>query len=75
MPMGTLQIDMNKAYNRVCHKVLWSDLYEFGIRGKLLKAIISTYTNARDSIRIGEDITELFSLPNGLRQGSVLSPV
>ena len=36
----TLQIDMNKAYKRVCHKVLWSDLYEFGIRGKLLKAII-----------------------------------
>jgi hypothetical protein len=74
-PITTLQIDMNKAYNRVCHQVLWSDLYEFGIRGKLLKAIISTYSGAKDTIRIGDTITKLFSLPNGLRQGSVLSPV
>ena len=47
----------------------------FGIKGKLLKAIISTYTKAKDSIRIGESITEFFNLPNGLRQGSVLSPI
>ena len=71
----TLQIDMNKAYNRVSHKILWSDLYQFGIRGKLLKAIMSTYNKAMESIRIGAYKSDPFSLPNGLRQGSVLSPV
>ena len=74
-PIITLQIDMNKAYNRVCHEVLWTDLYEFGIRGHLLRAIVSTYESARESIKIGKWTSDPFTLPNGLRQGSVLSPV
>ena len=74
-PFITLQIDMNKAYNRVNHQVLWLDLYELGIRGHLLKSIMSTYKTARETIRIGCWDTDHFTLPNGLRQGSVLSPV
>ena len=74
-PFITLQIDMNKAYNRVNHQVLWLDLYELGIRGQLLKSIMSTYKTARESIRIGCWESDHFNLPNGLRQGSVLSPV
>ena len=71
----SLQIDMNKAYNRVCRDMLWADLYEYGVRGKLLKAIVSTYASAKEAIRIGGNTSDLFSLLNGLRQGSVLSPV
>jgi hypothetical protein len=74
-PFITLQIDMNKAYNRVNHQVLWLDLYELGIRGQLLQSIISTYKTARESIRIGCWDSDQSTLPNGLRQGSVLSPV
>ena len=74
-PFITLQIDMNKAYNRVNHQVLWLDLYELGIRGHLLQSIMSTYKTARESIRIGCWDSDQFTLPNGLRQGSVLSPV
>ena len=74
-PFITLQIDMNKAYNRVDHQVLWLDLYELGIRGHLLKSIMSTYKTAQESIRIGGKESSQFTLPNGLRQGSVLSPV
>ena len=71
----TLQIDMKKAYNRVCRDMLWADLYEYGVRGRLLKAIVSTYTSAKETIRIGGMTSATFTLPNGLRQGSVLSPV
>jgi hypothetical protein len=74
-PIITLQIDMNKAYNRVCRDMLWAELYEFGIRGRLLKAIVSTYKTAKEMVRIGGVTSSFFTLLNGLRQGSVLSPV
>jgi hypothetical protein len=74
-PIMTLQIDMNKAYNRVCRDILWADLYKYGIRGKLLKAVVSTYASAKESICIGGKTSTSFTLLNGLRQGSVLSPV
>ena len=74
-PFITLQIDMNKAYNRVCRDMLWADLFEYGVRGLLLKAIISSYKSAKESIRIGGITSAIFKLLNGLRQGSVLSPI
>ena len=36
---------------------------------------MSTYESARESIKIGKWTSDPFTLPNGLRQGSVLSPV
>ena len=74
-PIITLQIDMNKAYNRVCRDVLWADLFEYGVRGRLLKAIVSSYESAKEAIKIGGMTSCIYTLLNGLRQGSVLSPV
>ena len=74
-PLLTLQVDMNKAYNRVCREVLWTDIYEYGVKGKLLKAVVGTYAAARETTKIGSTVSDTYKLPNGLRQGSVLSPI
>jgi hypothetical protein len=66
---------MNKAYNRVCREVLWTDNYEYGVKGKLLKAVVGTYAAARETTKIGSTVSDTYKLPNGLRQGSVLSPI
>ena len=71
----SMQVDLNKAYNRVNRKKLWIKIEKMGIRGKLLLAIKSTYEMARDVIKIGNSASKPFHLTHGLRQGSVLSPL
>jgi hypothetical protein len=68
-------IDMNKAYNRVNRNKLWLILENMGIHNLLLQAIINTYTDAMDFIKIGNTTSEPFHLKAGLRQGSILSPL
>ena len=46
-----------------------------GVPNKLLKAIMSTYDNATEMIRVGKHTSRKFNLKNGLRQGSALSPL
>jgi hypothetical protein len=71
----TLQIDMNKAYNRVKRNQLGVKLSKLGVKEKLLRAIMSTYKTALEKIEIGGKRSETFSLSKGLRQGSILSPL
>ena len=47
-----------------------------GVKGNLWKAIVSTYSDTNESIIvIGDKASVNMSLPFGLRQGSVLSPL
>ena len=68
-------IDLSKAYNRVNRPKLWQTLRDKGIKGKLLDAIISTYSDMTETVRIGKERTDPYYLKNGIRQGSVLSPL
>jgi hypothetical protein len=69
-------IDLSKAYNRIVRSILWKDLAEAGIKGCIWNSIISTYASHKEQISIGDSRSrDPYSLPNGLRQGSVLSPL
>ncbi len=70
-----LSIDLSKAYNRVIRASLWNKLRENSIDGKLWHAVMNTYSNCTDTIKIGSNRSDSFKLKNGLRQGSVLSPL
>ena len=50
---------------------MWSVLEEYDIKGNLLKAIKSTYKDQLSSVGGGTT----FEIENGVRQGSVLSPI
>lgn len=69
-----LNIDLNKAYNRVNREKLWTIMWHKGIRGRLLKAISGTYSHCTETIMIGGKHSDVLELTKGLRQGSVLSP-
>ena len=68
-------VDLSQAYNRVSRVSLWCKLWKLGIRGNLWKAIISTYEHPTEEIKLGSPPWASFSLSEGLRQGSVLSPL
>ena len=46
----------------------------YGVGGKLLTAMQSLYVDRRVCVQVGNDVSELFLVNVGLRQGRVMSP-
>ena len=46
----------------------------YGVGGKLLKAVQRFYIDSKDSVRVGNDVSEWFPVYVGLRQVCVMSP-
>ncbi|KAK3513052.1 hypothetical protein QTP70_000210 [Hemibagrus guttatus] len=68
-------VDLEKAFDRVPHGILWEVLWEYGVRGPLLRAVRSLYNRSRSLVRIASCKSDLFQVHVGLRQGCSLSPV
>jgi hypothetical protein len=68
-------LDLSKAYDRVWRKGVWAKLFQIGVQGKLLRSLHSTYSSARSTVRIGDHFSKEYKQDQGLRQGSVLSPL
>ena len=69
-----LFIDFKKAYDSVRREVLCNILIESGIPKKLVRLIMClSETYSRD--RVGKNLTDMFSIRNGLKQGDALSPL
>jgi hypothetical protein len=73
--MHMLHVDLSKAYNRVSRDRLWTILFKNGVKGKLWLALMSTYSKSSEYIKLGSKPWTELDLLNGLRQGSVLSPL
>ena len=71
----TLHVDLSKAYNRVSRRRLWTILNKAGIKGKLWLALMSTYETPKEFIKLGKKPWAEMTLEDGLRQGSILSPL
>ncbi|KAK3533819.1 hypothetical protein QTP70_031294 [Hemibagrus guttatus] len=65
----------SKAFNRVPRGILWEVLWEYGVRGPLLRAVRSLYNRSRSLVHIASCKSDLFPVHVGLRQGCPLSPV
>ena len=47
-------VDLEKAYDKVCREKLWSVLNEYGVKGRLMKAIQALYARSEGCVRVGE---------------------
>ncbi|KAK3525723.1 hypothetical protein QTP70_006745 [Hemibagrus guttatus] len=45
-------VDLEKAFHHVPHGILWEVLWEYGVRGPLLRAVRSLYNQSRSLVRI-----------------------
>jgi hypothetical protein len=75
VPATLALLDLSKAYDRVWRKGLWAKLWTFGIKGRLLRAVMSTYSHPTLEVKMGDTTSDEFIMTDGLRQGSVLSPL
>ncbi|KAK3509856.1 hypothetical protein QTP70_015863 [Hemibagrus guttatus] len=74
-PVHMCFVDLEKAFDRVPRGILWEVLWEYGVRGPLLRAVWSLYNRSRSLGRIASCKSDLFPVHVGLRQGCPLSPV
>ena len=62
-------IDFRKPYDFVVRSELWTVLKKKGLKGKMYQAIVSMYNVVKSKVRAGNDLTESFVCPRGLKQG------
>ena len=68
-------IDLKKAYDVVFREGLWKQLYNCGIKGKILNILMNLYKDTKSTVKINNQYSEFFNIARGVRQGCVLSPL
>ena len=67
-------VDLEKVYDNVSREKLWKVLDEYGVKGKLLRAIQALHEDGKARVKVGGLESELFGVHRGVRQGCTLSP-
>ena len=67
-----LLIDLKKTYGSVRGEVLYSILIEFGIPMKLVNLIKMCLTETYNRVRVGKNLSDMFPIKNGLKQGDAV---
>ena len=73
--MHQLFIDFKKAYDSVRREVLYNILMEFGVPTKVVRLIKMCLTETYSRVLVGKNLSYMFSIRNGLKQGDALSPL
>ena len=72
--MHQLLRDFKKAYDSITREVLHNILIEFGVPMKLMR-LIKCPTKTYSRVRVGKNLSDMFPIRNGLKQGDALSPL
>ena len=73
--MHQLLIDFKKAYDSVIKAVLYNIVIESGVDMKLVRLIKLCLAETCIRVRVGKNLSDMFPIRNGLKQGDVLSPL
>ena len=70
-----LYVDFKKAFDSVVHQNLFNCLKNIGVSSKMLKILLSIYSNMRSFVRVNQTFTESFPCNIGTKQGDVTSTI
>jgi hypothetical protein len=70
-----LFIDIKKAHDSVRREVLYNIVIEFGIPRKQVGLIKMCLNETYCRVHIGKNLSDKFTVQNGLKQGDALSPL
>jgi hypothetical protein len=67
-------VDLEQAYDCVPLKNLWKALEHYNVSNNIIMAIKRLYENSFSKIKTGKQLSSVFYVTKGLRQGCSLSP-
>ena len=68
-------VDIEKAYDMVWRHGLLMKMAKYGIKGRTLKFIANFLSNRQIRARIGNTLSDIVNVENGMPQGALLSPM
>ena len=72
---GGMFLDLRKAFDVICHKILIEKLSSFGIKGMALKWFKTYITERRQCVSIAGKLSDFLLVKSGVPQGSTLGPL
>ena len=73
-PVYATFLDLSKAFDRVNHDILFNKLFRKGLHPVLLRLVHTWYRTQEFRVKWASTSSACFSVSNGVRQGSILSP-
>jgi hypothetical protein len=70
-----LFIDLKKSYDSIRRGALCNILTEFGIPMKLVRLRKICLTEMYNRVQVGKNLSDMFPIRNGLKQGDALLPL
>ena len=70
-----LFIDFKKVYDSISREVLYNILMVFGTPMKVARLIKMCLTETYSRVRVRKNLSDMFPIRNGLKQGNALSPL
>ena len=67
-------VDLTKAFDTVSRNGLWQILERLGCPPKFLSMVMQLHEDQRGQVRKSNDLSEPFTIFNGVKQGCVLAP-
>ncbi len=67
-------IVIQKAFNWVDRDLLFYKLLKYNINGNIYKCIKAMYNHPMACVKVNDNITQLFDISSGAREGDYLSP-
>ena len=74
-PLYFCFLDFRKAFDTVIRNILFRKLYNAGVRGKLLRIIISLFSYNPANVSLDGFLSPEFTINRGVLQGSKLGPI
>ena len=74
-PVYVLLIDVSKAFDHVSHINLYNTLNVHGVCPLIIRVLYNMYTNSDMQVRWKSELSNVFPLMNGVKQGGCLSPM
>lgn len=70
-----ISLDTEKAFDRVAWDDVQEVLIKIGLQERMLQFIMALYSGPTARVRVNGHLSDAFSISNGTRQGSPLSPL